>query len=186
MSLTETSRRGKRIARFRGQSGQSLVEIALAVPLLTLLVAYAIDMAYLLVVAATLTTAAKNAAEYSIQGYLSPAQSSIPVAGPTSTATSVSALAVSALNGLVSASTTATIQVCSKSIGTNGNLTKCTAYGPSNKTYAPAADPEAPRFMLQRVDVTYTVHPPVPLSLFKISLLPSTSFHYQVSMRALD
>jgi Flp pilus assembly protein TadG len=171
---------------FLGRSGQSLVEIAIVVPLLTFAIAYAIDFSYLLIVAAALTSAANNAAEYSIQGYLSAAQSSLPTAGPLSTSTSVSALAISGLNSLVSASTTATIQVCSKSIGTAGNATKCSSYGPSGTSYTPATDPEAPRFMLQRVDVTYTVHPPIPLSFFKRSLLPNTSFHYQVSMRALD
>lgn len=173
-------------ASVREQSGQSLVEIAVMVPLLTLLVSYAIDMAYFLIVAASLTSATKNAAEYSIQGYLSAAQSTVPAAGPLSTTTSVSALAISGLSSLVSASTTATVQVCSKSVGTSGNTTACSSFGPTGQSYTPAIDPEAPRFMLQRVDVTYTVKPPIPLSLFKKSILPNTSFHYQVSMRALD
>ncbi len=186
MGMAHTSKDRRLAAQFAGESGQSLVEIAVMVPFLTLLVSYAIDVAYILIVAASLTSAAKNAAEYSIQGYLSSAQMSIPPAGPLSSTTSVSNLAISALNSVVSASTTATIQVCSKSVGTSSNLTQCNSYGPTGTPYTPAADPEAPNFMLQRVDVTYTVHPPIPLSFFKQSLLPNTSFHYQVSMRALD
>jgi len=36
------------------------------------------------------------------------------------------------------------------------------------------------------VDVTYTIHPPIPLSFFSYSLVPSLKFHRQVSMRVLD
>ena len=170
----------------RDPSGQSLVEIAMIAPLLTLLVAYAVDFGYFFIVAATLTSAAKNSVQYSIQGGLSATQAHVPVAGPLTTTTSVSALAVSALSSLVNASTTATIQVCSKANGTSGNSTVCSSYGPSGTSYTPDVDPEAPRFFLQRVDITYTVKPPVPMSFFSVSLMPNLSFHRQVSMRAID
>jgi hypothetical protein len=52
--------------------------------------------------------------------------------------------------------------------------------------FTPATDPEAPTFLLNRVDVTYTVQPPIPLSFFSYPLLPSMKFHRQVSMRAMD
>jgi Flp pilus assembly protein TadG len=173
--------------RFAGdRSGQSLLEVSLMVPLFTLMLAYAIDFGYFFIVAANLTSAARNAAEYSVQGYQSAAQTSVPAAGPVSTATSVSALAIAGLSSLVKSSTTAAVQVCSKSIGTNGNLTKCSNYGATGATYTPATDPEAPHFYLQRVDVTYTVQPPIPLTFFKVSLLPTLAFHRQVSMRAMD
>ena len=170
----------------RDASGQSLLEIAVIAPLLTLLVAYAVDFGYFFIVAATLTSAAKNAVQYSIQGGLSATQAHVPPSGPLTTTTSVSALAVSALSTLVNASTTATIQVCSKANGTSGNSTVCTPYGPSGASYTPDVDPEAPRFFLQRVDITYTVKPPVPLSFFSVSLMPNLAFHRQVSMRAID
>ena len=186
MGLVKIVKGGINSARLGEQSGQSLLEIALMVPFFTLLVSYTIDMAYLFIVAASLTSAAKNAAEYSIQGYLSAAQSSVPAAGPISTSTSVAALAVANLNSLVKAATTATVQVCSKSVGTNGNATSCSSYGATGTSYTPATEPEAPSCRLQRLDVTYTVQPPIPLSFFSTSLLPQTSFHYQVSMRALD
>jgi len=60
----------------------------------------------------------------------------------------------------------------------------------------PSADPEAPNFMLHRVDVTYTFSPLIPGTPFGLALLPMTAcsvsggnvlctFHRQVSMRVM-
>jgi Flp pilus assembly protein TadG len=166
-------------------SGQSLLETALFLPLLVLVMAYAVDYGYFFLVAADLTSASHNAAEYSIQGYQGPAQMSVPATGPIGTITSVAAVAVADLN-LLNASTTTTVQVCSKSLGMNGNIPVCASYGPSGTSYTPAIDPEAPIFVLQRVDITYTVKPPVPISFFKVTLIPVMQFHRQVSMRVMD
>jgi hypothetical protein len=87
---------------------------------------------------------------------------------------------------LNNSATTTSIQVCSASLGTLLDLTNCANYGPSASTYTPAEDPEAPLFVLHRVDVTYTVQPPIPMSIFKISLLPTMQFHRQVSMRGMN
>jgi len=173
---------GHRLA-LRHEDGQSLVETAIFLPILILLVAYAVDFGYFFIVAANLTSASRNAAEYSIQGFSSPSQSALPIAGPITTNTSVAALAVGDLSSLADSSTTTTVQVCSKSIGTTNNLTNCASYGPAGTVYTPAADPEAPTFYLNRVDVTYTAHPPIPLSFFSYPLLPTMQFHRQVSMR---
>ncbi len=172
----------------RNDGGQSLLETALFLPLLILLVVAAVDFGYFFIVAANLSSSARNAAEYSIQGYESPGQSSLPAAGPISSITSVAALAVSDLSSLASSSTTTTVQVCSKEIGVTSNnmTTLCDSYGPSGASYTPGTDPEAPTFLLNRVDVTYTVQPPIPLSFFSYSLVPSLKFHRQVSMRVLD
>ncbi len=175
---------------FKDKSGQSLVEIAVMVPLFTLLIAYAIDFGYFFIAAANITSSARNAAQYSILGYQGPAQSGVPAAGPTSTVTTVGALALADLTGLKSSSTTTTVEVCTKANGIASNLAKCTSYlngvTQGSNTYTPAADPEAPRFVLHRVDVTYTVQPPIPLSVFSVTLLPSLNFHRSVSMRAMD
>lgn len=172
---------------FRQQNGQSLLETALVAPFLVLLIAYAVDYGYFFIVAANLTSAARSAAEYSIQGFESPAQSSLPGAGPLSDTTSVSALALGDLSNLADASTTTTVEVCSEAIGvTEQNVTECSSYGPAGGPWTPAADPEAPTFLLNRVDVTYTVRPPIPLSFFSWPLVPSMSFHRQVSMRELN
>ena len=170
----------------RDGAGQSLLEVALMLPLLLMLMGYAVDYGYFFIAAANITSAARNATEYSIQGYQGPSQGPLPPAGPTTLATSVASAALGDLVSLVNSSTTTAVQVCSKSIGMNGNLPKCSSYGSTGTTYTPTQDPEAPRFVLQRVDVTYTVQPPVPMTFFKVSLLPTMKFHRQVSMRAMD
>lgn len=169
-----------------GMGGQSLVETAIFLPILILLVAYAVDFGYFFIVAANLTSASRNAAEYSIQDFASPAQSALPIAGPITTNTSVAALAVGDLSSLAASSSTTTVEVCSKVLGTTSNVTNCSSYGPAGTVFTPATDPEAPTFLLNRVDVTYTVQPPIPLSFFSYPLLPSMKFHRQVSMRAMD
>ena len=167
-------------------SGQSLLEVAIMIPLLLALVGYGVDFGYFFIAAAAITSSARNAAQYSVLGYQSPDQGPLPTAGPASTVTSVTQQAYGDIANLINSSTTASVQVCSKSIGTTGNLAKCSNYGPSGTSYTPGQDPEAPRFVLQRVDITYTVQPPIPMSFFKVSLLPSMQFHRQVSMRAID
>jgi Flp pilus assembly protein TadG len=178
-------RRGFRLARLQ-DGGQSLIETAIFLPIFILLVAYAVDFGYFFIVAANLTSASRSAAEYSIQGHSSPAQSALPVAGPITTNTSVAALAVGDLSSLAASSTTTSVEVCSKVLGTTNNLTNCAGYGPAGTVFTPAADPEAPTFFLNRVDITYTVQPPIPLSFFSYPLLPTMKFHRQVSMRAVD
>lgn len=174
----------------RESRGQSLIEVALLMPVLILLMGYAIDFGYFFVAAATITSSARNAAQYSVLGYQGPAQSAVPTAGPTSTTTSVAALALYDLQSLVNSSTNTTVQVCSKNLGMNGSTNKpnCSNYGTGGgtTTYTPIADPEAPRYVLNRVDVTYVVTPPVPMSFFRVSLLPSLTFHRSVSMRVMD
>ena len=91
---------------FRRDEGQSLIESAIFLPILILLVAYAVDFGYFFIVAANLTSSSRNAAEYSIQGFASPAQSALPIAGPITTNTSVAALAVGDLSSLAASSTT--------------------------------------------------------------------------------
>jgi hypothetical protein len=170
-------------------SGQSLIEVALFLPLLVLGAAYAVDFGYFFIASANLTSSTRNAVEYSIQGYQSPGQTALPVAGPSSATASVAALALADLAGLANSSTQATVQVCSKSVGTSGNVTNCSSFGPAlsnSATTAPQTDPEAPTFLLNRVDVTYTVEPPIPLSFFTVSLLPTMAFHRFVSMRVMD
>jgi hypothetical protein len=68
----------------------------------------------------------------------------------------------------------------------NGNLPICANYGASGSAYTPAADPEAPSFVLQRVDITYTANPPIPIGFFKVTLISSMHFHRQVSMRVMN
>lgn len=176
----------KQMRRLSEDGGQSLLETALFLPLLVLLIASAVDFGYFFLVAANLTSSSRTAVEYSIQGFESPAQQVLPAAGPMSSITAVSALAVGDLSGLLNAATGTTVEVCSKSVGVTNYVTQCESYGPAGTTYTPATDPEAPTFLLNRVDVTYTAQPPIPLNFFSYSLLPTLVFHRQVSMRVLD
>jgi len=186
---TTIRRRGARSSILRDTRGQSLVELAVMMPIFALLLCYAVDYGYFFLAAANIASSARVATQYSILGYQGPAQSGLANAGPVSDSTSVASLASAELASLVNSATTTTIGVCSKALGmstTNTKLPKCFNYGVTGTSYTPTADPEAPRFVLQRVDITYTVQPPIPISFFGTSLLPSMSFHRQASMRAMD
>jgi Flp pilus assembly protein TadG len=163
------------------EEGQSLIEVALMIPIFTILVCYAVDFGFFFLVAASLNSAARNAMEYSIQGTSSPAQAAEPGAAI------VANLAIASL-GLAGASTsTVTVQVCSSAVGVNtsNNTTQCTtpSSGAGAVTGTPDIDPESPRFQLNRVDVVYTVTPPLPLP---VSILPTRTFHRMVEMRAMQ
>ncbi len=159
----------------------------------TMLIVYSIDFGYFFVVAANLTAASRNAVQSSILGFQAPGQGTLPAAGPPNVAGTVANLALAGLGALSNSTTVSAIKVCSKAIGTSGNFVECSSYGaPTGGTYAvtssvaAAADPEAPVFYLNRVDVTYTVTPPIPISVLGASLVPNLNFHRFVVMRAED
>jgi Flp pilus assembly protein TadG len=164
-----------------GQQGQSLLEVALMVPIFTALVCYAVDFGFFFLVATSLNSAARNALEYSIQGTSSPAQAVEP------DPSLVSNLAIAAI-GLAGASTTnVSVQVCSSAVGVNrsNNTAQCTtpSSGAGAVTGTPDVDPESPTFQLNRVDVVYTFNPiiPIPAAIF-----PTRTFHRMVEMRAMQ
>jgi Flp pilus assembly protein TadG len=166
---------------YRGQDGQSLIEIALMIPIFTILVCYAVDFGFFFMVATSLNSAARNAAEYSIQGTSSPAQAAEP------SATVVANLALAGI-GLSGASTsTVSVRVCSNAVGVNAsnNTTQCATptTGAGAVSDTPDIDPESPKFQLNRVDVVYTVTPPVPIP---VSIFPTRTFHRMVEMRAMQ
>ncbi len=170
----------------RSVSGQSLVELAAAMPLMVLLLAYAVNFGYYFIVAAGVTSVTRDATNYASAGYQSAGQTTLPAAGPMNNVATVSGEAASGLVGFANSGTTTAIQVCSKQNGVANNLAKCTSYGVAGTAYTPAADPEAPTFILQQVDVTYTLDPPIKMGLFGATLMPSLTFHRQVAMRAED
>ena len=166
---------------YRGQDGQSLIEIALMIPIFTILVCYAVDFGFFFMVATSLNSAARNAVEYSIQGTSSPAQAAEP------SATVVANLALAGI-GLSGASTsTVSVRICSSAVGVNAsdNTTQCATptTGAGAVTGTPDVDPESPKFQLNRVDVVYTVTPPVPIP---VSVFPTRTFHRMVEMRAMQ
>jgi Flp pilus assembly protein TadG len=163
------------------EEGQSLIEVALMVPLFTVLVCYAVDFGYFFLVASSLSSAALNAAEYAVQGASSPAQSAQPSAAV------VSALAIAGI-GLSGASTsTVSIRVCSRAVGVTmpANTASCTSpvTGAGAVSGTLDTDPESPTFQLNRVDVVYTVAPllPIPVAIF-----PTQIFHRMVEMRSIQ
>ncbi len=207
--------------RFRHQfnasrdSGQSLIETALALPFLLLIALNAINFAYYFFVAINLAAAPRNAVEYSVQGFATPGQLKIPNAGnacnappgtPTDTTykASVSTLAyddiIRVLPGPANpCPNIGSVQVCNSNNGEtkSGPLkTLCTQYGatpPSPPGFGTAVDvdPEQPNFVLDRVDIVYTVKPLIGGSIFGVfnlgAFLPGGyTFHRQVSMREMN
>jgi Flp pilus assembly protein TadG len=163
-----------------GEKGQSLIEVALTIPIMTVLVCCAVDFGFFLLAATSLNSAARNAVEYSIQGTASPAQAGEP------SASVLSSLAIAAI-GLSGASTSnVSIQVCSSVVGVNSsnNTTQCAtpSTGAGAVSGTPDVDPESPTFQLNRVDVVYTFTPPVPIPA---SIFSTTTFHRMVEMRAM-
>jgi Flp pilus assembly protein TadG len=166
---------------WRGQEGQSMFEVALMVPIFTILICYAVDFGFFFLVAASLNSAARNAMEYAIQGTASPAQAAEPSAAV------VSALAIASI-GLSGASTaTVSVQICSSAVGVtaSNNTAQCTtpSAGAGAVTGTPDTDPESPKFQLNRVDVVYTVTPPIPMP---VSIFPTRTFHRMVEMRSMQ
>ncbi len=186
--------RGSVSAVVTDESGQGLIEAAALMAVLVMIMVYAVDYGYFFIVSANLTSSARTAAQFSIAGYQSVGQSALPAAGSPNTAGTIAALALADLGGLTKSTTVTAISVCSKGIGTSGNYTKCASYSyvggstpyTTTSTTATQADPEAPTFYLNRVDVTYTVQPPIPISVIGTSLIPSLNFHRFVVMRAED
>ena len=172
---------------WRRQSAQSLIEVALLVPLITLLVCYAIDIGYFYLVAASLSSSARNAVEYSVQGNASAAGVKLPVAGPISTPASVAGMALGDLSSFLNASVSTSVYVCSNSVITGSHPSRCTSYGATTLSYTADTDPESALFQLNRVDVVYTISPPIPLGFSGTSLnIIPTSFHRMVEMRAIN
>jgi Flp pilus assembly protein TadG len=162
--------------------GQALIETAILLPFLLFLSFNAINFGYFFYVAINLSSAPRDGATYSIQGFATPEQTDLP------TATSVSTLVYDNLTSGLPNSSTTPVQVCTAALGRSDTtyIANCSNFGTGSVTYTPDVDPEAPTFTLNRVDVTYTVQPLIPGRIFGITVLPTYTFHRQVSMRALN
>jgi TadE-like protein len=179
----------RKTRRLQGNSGQSLIETALILPLLLVIILNAVNFAYFFLVTLNITSASRSAGIYSIMGGATPAAISLPQGGPSTGTKTVSYLALQDLTGAVySPSTKAGIQVCSTAVtsppsvlnaGTVNQRTPCASYGLSASYPVSQPDPEknaantAPAFLLNRVDVAYQFSPPIPLSPFNIIVLVS-------------
>jgi Flp pilus assembly protein TadG len=183
----------------RSSRGQSLVETALMLPVLVLLVLNVVNLAYFFLVTTNLTAAARTAALTSIEGSYSPFALQEASSGPsgstvTTTPGTVAYTAYQDLTGAVWNPTNSanTIQVCTQvntnsttNSGVNGtgaaqvsNCMACTSSGCTAAngyagSPAPSADPEAPNFVLNQVDITYCFRTLVPGAIFNVPLQAS-------------
>jgi Flp pilus assembly protein TadG len=197
----------------RRQTGQSLLETVLLLPLLLLLLLNALNFGYYFLITLNLTSATRNAVEYTIMGSATPSSAAQPLAGPPSGLLSISNLAYQDLTGAVASPTGATVQVCTGTNvsagtgllnpGTTTETAKCVVCAggscgaPGAGTWTPNSDPElnaantAPAFVLNRVDVQYQFSPLIPGTPFNIALLTACpagtcTFHRFVQMRAMN
>jgi Flp pilus assembly protein TadG len=177
----------KRMGGRRGwkrQEGQSLVETAIALPLLLGIAFNVINFGYMWFLVLALSAAPRQGVQYSAQGGQAMTTTSAP------DTTHVSNLVYENLTNAIKGATTsnAGVQVCTSAKGVIGSgssqVALCDQFGGATAR-TPAADPEAPTFVLHRVDVEYTITPIIPGSAFMVVLPGNLHFHRQVSMRNL-
>ena len=178
----------------RNSRGQSLVETALILPLLILLVLNVVNFGYFFLVILNLTGAARSATLYSIEGSYTPYALQEPGSGggtPTTTTGTVTYTAFQDLTGAVWNPTGSSVQVCTQmnvnagtGLGVNGsgaaqiaNCETCTSSGcgsaGAGTLSTPSADPEAPSFVLNQVDIRYRFSTLFPGRIFNIPLQAS-------------
>ena len=173
-----------RLIRRRSQDeGQSLLETAVAMPLLLGIAFNLINLGYFWFMVLTLAASPRQGVQYSTQGGVAGTSAASP------SATAVSNLVyenmTNAAHGATNSNTS--VRVCTSALGVDptSHVALCNSFGPAASFSAITADPEAPVFVLNRVDVAYTVSPIIPGSAFSVVLPANLTFHRQVSMRSL-
>ncbi len=166
-------------------------------PVLLLLTFNAINFGYFFFVAVNLASAPRSGVQYAILGPSTPQTLDYPPPGPANTNTTISFITYEDMRGVLRSSSSATVQVCSRKVGSpvgtgSSTTAACVKYPSGSPSYTPAPDPEAPLFLLARVDVVYTLTPiipsfvlPTPAGPISLALLPSLTMHRQVSMREM-
>lgn len=134
---------------WRVESGQSLIETALLLPVLLLLAFNAINFGYFFFVAVNLAAAPRSGVQYAILGFNTPQSLELPPPGPAASSTSISFVTYEDMRGVLSGSSSATVQVCSTKVGPmvgtgSSTTTACVKYPSGSPSYTPAPDPEAP------------------------------------------
>jgi hypothetical protein len=169
--------------RKRRDEGQSLLETAVAMPLLLGIAFNIINLGYFWFAILTMSAAPRVGVQYSAQGGMSISTMTPPGAGVVSTL--VYDNMTHAINGSTSANTS--VRVCSSAVGVNSNTgqSQCTSFGPGFSFPTNTVDPESPVFVLNRVDVGYTVTPLIPGTAFNVVLPSNLKFQRHVSMRSL-
>jgi Flp pilus assembly protein TadG len=156
------------------QTGQSLVEFALLVPLMFLFVVNVVNFGGFFFAWITVANAARAGAQYAILGGAS-------VMSPTPpTAAQITAVITQDISSLRNRGSLV-VQVCSNN---NGTITPNTCPG------TVPLDPEPATYVLTTIDVTYTYQPFIPLWNFSAlgirATLPPTTVHRQAVMRMIQ
>jgi hypothetical protein len=172
-----------------------LIETVLVLPLLLLILFNAINFGYFFLIGLNVVAAPRSGVEYAVLGAAAPGDFTVP------SKTDITALARGDLTGAGSLASAAPVQVCTKWLGTTGsgaNLRASCEQSPNGSaSFTPASDPNAPFFVLHRVDVTYSFKPIIKATPFNLILMASPmctsssgvvtcKFHRQVSMRVID
>jgi Flp pilus assembly protein TadG len=166
-----------------GEEGQSLLETAVTMPLLLAIAFNLINVAYFWVVVLSLSAAARQGVQYASQGGTAAATISAP------TTAAVSNLVYENLTNAINDATTSNVavRVCSTAKGVNSatGVALCDQFGPAFTFSGPPADPESPVYVLNRVDVAFTVTPVIPGTVFGVLLPSNLQFQRHASMRSL-
>jgi hypothetical protein len=159
--------------------GQSLLETAVSLPLLLGVAFNLINVGYLWFMVLALAAAPRQGVQYSTQG-------GAAITSSSPSATQVSDLVYENLTKAVHGATRSntSVRVCTSAVGVNSSGVALCDSAPPGFPAVPA-DPEAPGFVLNRVDVEYTVTPIIPGPAFNVVLPANLKFHRQVSMRSL-
>jgi len=169
--------------RVRGEEGQSLLETAFAMPLLLGIAFNLINVSYLWFVVLALSAAPRQGVEYATQGGIASATASAP--GTSDVKDLVYENVTNAIKGATTSNVTVRVCTSAKGVNSSTHVALCDQFGPAVTFSGPDADPEAPLFVLDRVDVVYTVTPIIPGTAFNVVLPANLHFHRQVSMRSL-
>jgi Flp pilus assembly protein TadG len=160
-----------------------LIETAIGIPILLGIAFNIINFGYMWLMVLTLSAAPRQGVQYATQG----GSASSTIFAPGTTA--ISNLVYENLTNAINSATTSNVavQVCTNAKGVNSStgVALCDQFGPAFSFPAPAADPEEPVFVLDRVDVEFTVTPIIPGTAFNVVLPSNLKFHRQVSMRSL-
>lgn len=164
------------------EQGQSLLETAVAMPLLLGIAFNIINLGYFWFMILTMSAAPRVGVQFSAQGGMSASTISAP------SAADVRSLVYDNMTGAIAGATSSNtaVRVCSGSVGVDSSgMSLCSSAGPTFTFGSNTIDPEAPVFVLNRVDVGYTVKPLIPGTAFNVVLPSNLNFQRHVSMRSL-
>lgn len=198
----------RRMIGRESRRGQSLLEMALILPLIFLLIVNTVNFGALFYDWITVANGARSGAQYMIMGG---ASAGFP---PQATASQITTVISNDLKSLPNASTNVTIKVCTNnngtfnqtSGGTSGTTVACTCENisgsavtcPANEGGSTSSgnntdgftDPEPTRYVLATVDVSYHYQPLIGLMNFPAlhiyTTVPPTTIHRTAVMRMLQ